>query len=219
MRVIRSADCALVPWANGGGVTRDLAVGMPAAGVAVRAGGPAFDWRLSLADIDRDGPFSVLAGVDRVFAPVDGAVVLRFADGPLRLAADAAPLAFDGETAPAAALPDGARCRALNLQLARGRCVGALRRVALADGDTPSPDPGRAVPAGPSASGAAPVHACFVQAGSVACGAALAGPGDLLLLDAGDPLPRAVGAAVLLVVSVAPRAASAPMPDNAGSTR
>jgi environmental stress-induced protein Ves len=56
-------------WKNGGGTTRTIASrGEPDA---------PFDWRVSVAEIAEDGPFSIFAGVDRT------AVVLE--NGPLRL--------------------------------------------------------------------------------------------------------------------------------------
>ena len=57
------------PWRNGGGVTREL--------LAWPDGG---DWRVrvSVADIDADGPFSAFPGVERWFAVLEGAgVALR----------------------------------------------------------------------------------------------------------------------------------------------
>jgi len=73
VRLIAAADCAPAPWLNGGGLTRDLVLAP-----ACTPGGPRFDWRLSLADIDRDGPFSPLPGIDRVFALIDGRLTLAF---------------------------------------------------------------------------------------------------------------------------------------------
>jgi environmental stress-induced protein Ves len=50
---------ASVPWKNGGGTTRQLAVG-PADATA-----DDFLWRLSIARIDAPGSFSVFSGIDR----------------------------------------------------------------------------------------------------------------------------------------------------------
>ena len=54
-------------WKNGGGVTREI--------VASPEGAPldAFDWRVSLADVSADGPFSSFPGVDRTLTVVEGA--------------------------------------------------------------------------------------------------------------------------------------------------
>ncbi len=71
---IRAGDVVPTPWRNGGGRTREL--------LARPAGS---DWmiRVSLADIDANGPFSAFPGVERWFAVVEGAgVVLNFAGAP-----------------------------------------------------------------------------------------------------------------------------------------
>ena len=172
---IVAARCAAVPWRNGGGLTREL---------DARAGeGGGFDWRLSLADIDRDGPFSALPGDDRVFALLEGVVALRFGDDELRVATgdDAAPLCFPGEAAPHAALRGGP-VRALNLMLARGRCAGAMRRAALAAGE--APDPGW-VDARRAAARGAPAVAShlLVVAGGIEADGIRAGPGEALGFD------------------------------------
>lgn len=67
VRVLRAAGRIAVPWKNGGGVTREIA--------ASPEGAPmdAFDWRISLADVAADGPFSAFPGVDRTLTVVDGA--------------------------------------------------------------------------------------------------------------------------------------------------
>lgn len=66
-RVLRAADRTAVPWKNGGGVTREIA--------ASPEGAPLddFDWRVSLADVTADGPFSSFPGVDRTLTVVEGA--------------------------------------------------------------------------------------------------------------------------------------------------
>lgn len=66
-RVLRAADRTAVPWKNGGGVTREI--------TASPEGAPldGFDWRVSLADVTVDGPFSSFPGVDRTLTVVEGA--------------------------------------------------------------------------------------------------------------------------------------------------
>lgn len=63
-RLIGRNDYVEMPWRNGGGVTFEIARG-PAAGAI-------FDWRLSLATIERSGPFSNFAGYQRAIAFVSG---------------------------------------------------------------------------------------------------------------------------------------------------
>lgn len=64
MNLIRLADLPQSPWRNGGGVTREIARG-PAGGAPV--------WRLSRADVARDGPFSAFPGMTRILTVVEGA--------------------------------------------------------------------------------------------------------------------------------------------------
>src|SRR5215467_12821624 len=64
VRVLRADDRVAVPWRNDGGRTREIAVG--------GADEEQFDWRVSLADIDRDGPFSGYPGYSRVISVVEG---------------------------------------------------------------------------------------------------------------------------------------------------
>ena len=118
VQVIRAEQVQPQPWRNGGGRTREL-LAWPSAQ----------DWalRISLADIEADGPFSAFAGVQRWFAVVAGSgVALAFDDGERRLVPGDAPLCFDGAAAPGCRLLDGAT-RDLNLMLRRGR--GAMRRA------------------------------------------------------------------------------------------
>ena len=65
------------PWRNGAGLTREIAV---ARNAATECG---FDWRLSVAEVARDAPFSTFPGVDRCI------VLLRGAGLQLRADADA----------------------------------------------------------------------------------------------------------------------------------
>lgn len=67
VRILRAADRAPAPWKNGGGTVREIATGPEGAGT------DAFDWRVSLADVTADGPFSALPGVERVLTVVEGA--------------------------------------------------------------------------------------------------------------------------------------------------
>jgi uncharacterized protein len=79
-RLLRPADYKRMPWKNGGGTTTELAVYPSDAD-------DAFDWRISIADIESNGPFSIFAGYDRFIALLDGiGMELRFDDAePVRL--------------------------------------------------------------------------------------------------------------------------------------
>lgn len=108
MKLIEADRVDPTPWKNGGGRTRELFVWPPQG-----------DWqlRISLADIEQDGPFSAFPGVQRHFAVLQGGGVrLQFVDGERLLQAGDPPLAFDGAEAPGCALIDGPT-RDLNLML------------------------------------------------------------------------------------------------------
>ncbi len=102
MRIIRYADLIPQPWKNGGGVTREIATFPEGAGF------DDFSWRLSIADVESDGPFSVFEGVDRTLVLLDGAGVnLRCGDAEHRLRAQGDVAAFDGGAATTSRLVSG----------------------------------------------------------------------------------------------------------------
>jgi environmental stress-induced protein Ves len=83
-----------MPWKNGGGVTREIACYPPGAGMED------FEWRISIATIAVDGPFSVFNGIDRVITLLQGAGMrLHSRDGRIDHALDKPlmPFAFAGE--------------------------------------------------------------------------------------------------------------------------
>jgi environmental stress-induced protein Ves len=66
-RVLRAADYRRMRWKNGGGWTTELLAHPPVSDV-----GAAFDWRISIAEIESDGAFSTFPGCDRYIALLDG---------------------------------------------------------------------------------------------------------------------------------------------------
>lgn len=73
------ADCPAMAWKNGGGVTRELLTWSAHPLDRTPSAPTTWDLRVSVADIERDGPFSTFTGIDRGFAVVQGAgVVLSF---------------------------------------------------------------------------------------------------------------------------------------------
>ena len=116
IRTVQLNQTPLQPWRNGGGVTQELLAWPSAA-----------DWlvRVSVARIDRNGPFSAFDGVQRWFAVLSGAGVRLQWAGLTRILTAASPaLHFDGADAPDCHLLDGPT-QDLNLML-RG-AGGALR--------------------------------------------------------------------------------------------
>jgi uncharacterized protein len=102
------------PWKNGCGTTREIA--MTPAGASLAD----FTWRVSVAEIERAGAFSVFPGIDRVIVLLSGAGVrLRGGSIDHRLACPLEPFAFAGET-PLEATLLGQPSRDLNVMTRRG---------------------------------------------------------------------------------------------------
>ncbi|MFI2258151.1 HutD family protein [Streptomyces tubercidicus] len=123
MRILRAAGRPATPWSNGGGVTREVAVHPPG------AGWDAFAWRVSLADVTRDGPYSPLPGVRRILTVVDGAGLELTVDGTTRLLPDRCrPFAFPGGADTGSRLLDGPVVN-LNVMLREGRADATVEMV------------------------------------------------------------------------------------------
>lgn len=109
-----------MPWRNGAGRTTEIAA-YPA-GAALDA----FDWRISVADVVKDGPFSRFAGIDRIIVVIAGAGMRLDGDGhAVLLSALYEPYAFSGDDAVACTLLDGP-VRDFNLMLRRNRAQGSV---------------------------------------------------------------------------------------------
>jgi len=118
-RLVHMLDVPAQPWRNGGGVMREL-LASPA--------GESWQVRISVADIDADGPFSRYPGIERWFTVLQGQGVELTIDGAMhRLARGDAPLRFDGAAATHARLIDGPT-RDLNLMLRN--VGGTMQRAA-----------------------------------------------------------------------------------------
>jgi environmental stress-induced protein Ves len=116
LRCIALTDVAPQAWRNGGGRTRELLC-WPAT--------PDWALRISVADIDADGPFSDFPGVERWFAVIEGAgVTLTFADARRLMVPGVPPLRFDGSPGPGCRLRNGPT-RDLNLMARGGRSLMA----------------------------------------------------------------------------------------------
>lgn len=98
MKIIRASDLTEVRWKNGGGVTREIAV--------ASAQGKTL-WRLSIADVAVDGPFSDFTGLTRILTVIRGnGMDLISAQG--NLSADLnQPVRFDGALRINSVLKDG----------------------------------------------------------------------------------------------------------------
>jgi hypothetical protein len=86
----------VMPWKNGGGTTQEIASWPQGAAL------DGFGWRVSIATIAADGPFSVFPGIDRSIMLLEGDGVRLFThDGRIhrRLDMPYRPFAFSGDEA------------------------------------------------------------------------------------------------------------------------
>ena len=115
--VLRPCDYRVMPWKNGGGTTREIAVFPDAGDIAA----PSFLWRVSMADIVQSGAFSRFAGYDRTLILMNGhGLLLQCDDQPaVTLDAPYQRLDFAGECAVHCTLTNGP-VRDLNVMVARG---------------------------------------------------------------------------------------------------
>ena len=113
---------ALAPqrWKNGAGLTREIAFG---------GADPAnFDWRVSVAEVERDAPFSAFPGIDRAIVLLRGAGMrLRSDDGRIdhALTEPLVPFRFPGDVPLSATLAGGASSD-FNVMTRRGVFRSAL---------------------------------------------------------------------------------------------
>ncbi|GHC50661.1 HutD/Ves family protein [Neogemmobacter tilapiae] len=103
--ILTPAQFLTSPWRNGGGVTHEIAK-------AEQDG--RWLWRLSVAEVASDGPFSHFPGMARILTVIEGAgMVLDTPDGPLA-AQPLHPVGFSGETSVVGRLLNG-QIRDLNV--------------------------------------------------------------------------------------------------------
>jgi environmental stress-induced protein Ves len=124
VKIVRASDCRQTPWKNGGGSTTEIAAAPAGASL------DNFDWRISVARVASDGPFSEFAGVDRTLTIVRGSGLALTID-------DASPVLLDAGSDPfrfAADAPIFARLRQgeiidLNVMTRRRRFDHHVRRI------------------------------------------------------------------------------------------
>ncbi|WP_370878591.1 HutD/Ves family protein [Pararhizobium capsulatum] len=112
-----------MPWKNGGGETTEIAVYPPDADLA------GFGWRISMATVANDGPFSAFPGIDRTLSILSGeGVELDIAGrAPTMLTQSSAPLAFPADAATSARLVSGT-ITDLNVMTRRGQWSHRVER-------------------------------------------------------------------------------------------
>jgi uncharacterized protein len=119
MRIIRFSELRETPWKNGGGVTREIAIARDR---------DAWDWRLSMADVGVDGPFSKFDGMQRILTVVEGRG-MELICPHIKLQADlGVPVRFDGAWEIVAKLTQGP-LRGVNVIYDAGSCEADARVV------------------------------------------------------------------------------------------
>jgi uncharacterized protein len=93
------------PWRNGGGITREIASGDTVG---------KFAWRLSLADVEQPGAFSLFPDTERIITVVGGQGMVLDIEGQEHTVEPGRPFHFSGDAAVTASLPTGP-VRALNI--------------------------------------------------------------------------------------------------------
>lgn len=130
MKISRRADHKRMAWKNGQGLTEEVAT------FPVGSDTDSFDWRLSIAHVGADGPFSVFAGIDRTIALLDGAgLALDLPEGKsVELRPDGVPFSFPGDWTISSRNTGGPTID-LNIMTRRGRCTHDMQRLTLAPGE------------------------------------------------------------------------------------
>jgi environmental stress-induced protein Ves len=126
-RILRGSDYQRMPWKNGGGTTTEIWKAASPSGEML--------WRLSIADVASDGPFSEFAGVDRWIMVISGKGMELTIDGMCtqRLDRPFEPLFFPGDAKTDCRLIDGP-IRDFNFMIARNFGKGSLQVLALTAG-------------------------------------------------------------------------------------
>jgi uncharacterized protein len=121
--LLRRAAQPISAWRNGGGRTRQVAIEPRDADIA-----RGFRWRVSIAQVDSDGPFSAFPGIDRSLWLLRGNGMILDVDGrQARLDQPLQRIDFAGETPVHAQRIDGPN-EDLNVMVARG--VACTARIA-----------------------------------------------------------------------------------------
>ena len=124
VKIIRAGSCRTTPWKNGGGSTTEIVAEPPGASL------DDFDWRISMARVAADGPFSEFTGIDRTLAVVtgNGLMLTIGSNAAVRLDPDSDPVSFAGDIPTSARLIAG-EITDLNVMTRRSRFSHRVRRI------------------------------------------------------------------------------------------
>ena len=177
MNIIRGSDLVERPWRNGGGITREI--------VEVRDGTDLL-WRLSMADVASDGPFSDFSGLMRVLTVIEGGAMELSTPVGVLMAEPLKPVRFDGGLAVTSKLLDGP-LRDLNLMFDPLRVAGNVEVIEASLALTATPQQS---------------YALHMLAGAAELGAQRMAKGDTVGLEAGtgtSEIALATASAALLI--------------------
>ena len=123
IEVITPAQWQTQRWQNGGGITHQLCRQDDEQGLL---------WRLSIAEVASDGPFSCFDNIDRIILLLtgEGFSLHGVGDKPQVLATPLTPFAFAGETTIHCTLLKGA-VRDFNLMTRRGAVLAQLQVLTI----------------------------------------------------------------------------------------
>jgi uncharacterized protein len=117
VRIVLPETFQAMPWRNGGGTTWEIARGC----LGPEEADSGWDWRLSLAEIAVDGPFSVFPNIDRLLTVLSGdGLALTLGAVPERILRPLDAIGFPGEVNVSCRLLAGPT-RDLNLMVDRRR--------------------------------------------------------------------------------------------------
>ena len=117
MRVQRFSEHRAMPWTNGKGTSYEV--------VSDRDASDHWSWRVAIAPVVEDGPFSPLAGVDRELVVIEGNGMVLDVDGKSLECLPGQVIQFSGDATTFARLVDGPVVD-LGLMTVRGSVSGTM---------------------------------------------------------------------------------------------
>lgn len=117
MRVQRFGEHRVMPWANGKGTSYEIA--------SDRDGEDRWSWRVAIAPVVLDGPFSALPGIDRELVVIEGNGMVLEVNGTSVECLPGQVVRFSGDSKTIARLIDGPVVD-LGLMTVRGSVTGLM---------------------------------------------------------------------------------------------
>jgi uncharacterized protein len=124
MKILRAKDYQRMPWKNGGGETSEIMAFPEGSDLSN------FGWRISMAHVASNGPFSNFLGIDRTLTILrgEGLSLMLGAEKPILLSQDSAPHSFPADILTSATLAGGPVID-LNVMTRRGQFTHQVERL------------------------------------------------------------------------------------------